>query len=159
MKLGLKLAAINAIALFVLSGCATALRGTSDVMIINYTPSDASITTSLGHSCSGSPCEFEVPRKKCFRITANRDGYQGKIVDVMLEVPPVAAVAAVGSLMVGMAAGAAADAMAGGTFDHTPNPVSIRLTPIGQPIETPAPTTVRPRTCLGEDWRSGNNAS
>ncbi|PCH45637.1 MAG: translation initiation factor 2 [Hyphomicrobiales bacterium] len=119
-------------ALILLTACATVSRGTSEDVVINYSPKDAKVTTTLNHKCSNSPCVVKVPRKEAFTVTASKSGYETKSVHVSTQVSKKGAAGLAGNLLLGGVIGAGVDVATGAARDHTPNPVEIHLNPVGQ---------------------------
>ncbi len=112
---------------FSLAGCATAIRGTTEDVVINYAPEDATVTTSLNHTCAATPCTVKVSRKQEFSIAASRPGYQSQTVQVNTKFSKGGAAGVAGNVLLGGVIGVGVDAATGATLDHYPNPVTIRL--------------------------------
>ncbi len=110
-----------------LAGCATAVRGTTEDVVINYAPADATVTTSLNHNCEATPCTVKVSRKQEFAITASKPGYQSQTVQVNTKFSKGGATGVAGNILLGGVIGVGVDAATGATLDHYPNPVVIRL--------------------------------
>lgn len=125
-----------------LAGCATVVRGTSEDVVINYVPSDATVITSLNHTCSASPCTVKVPRKEEFSVTASKLGYQSQTVQVRTKFSKGGAAGVAGNIVAGGLIGVGVDAATGATLDHYPNPVNIKLLPNG--ASEPAVITAPP---------------
>ncbi|MBA5777082.1 translation initiation factor 2 [Stappia sp. F7233] len=111
------------------SGCATAVRGTTEEVTVVVDPDDAQITTTVGHTCSGNPCSVRVSRKDDFTVTAKKEGYKPKSVHVVSDVSGKGAAGAAGNILLGGVVGLGVDAISGATLDHKPNPVLIELEP------------------------------
>jgi hypothetical protein len=132
-------------ALLALNGCASIARGTSETVEIQVEPKDATVTTSLGFSCTTMPCQFKVDRKTEFTVSATKEGYQPQTVDVVTKVSGKGAAGFAGNVLVGGVIGMGVDAATGATKDHFPNPVVIKLIPIDAGLVTPiAPATLAP---------------
>jgi len=114
-----------------LSGCATVVRGTTEDVVITSEPSDATITTTLGHSCSASPCVVNVERKKSFTAYAEKPGYEKGSLHIATKVQGKGAAGIAGNLLVGGVIGVGVDAATGAGLDHVPNPAHIKLKKIG----------------------------
>lgn len=113
-----------------ITGCQTAVRGTSDTVKIFASPPSAKITTSLGHTCK-SPCSLKIKRRKKFTVTASKPGYKSKTVEVGIKIDKKSALKTAGSFIVpGGSALVAVDAITRANYDHHPNPVRIKLTRI-----------------------------
>ena len=131
-------------ALVVLAGCATVARGTTSDVIVNYSPADAKVVTSLNHTCNSSPCVLTVSRKKSFTVTASKPGYDSQSIFVGTKVSGKGAAGMAGNVILGGVVGIGVDAATGAARDHYPNPVNIRLLPKGSqpaaPATAPTPT-------------------
>lgn len=86
--------AVLAVAALQLTSCATAIRGTSDEMVVNTEPPGALVTTSMElpkskrarrknpdldpvyYGCPETPCEFSMPRRAMFIMTIEKEGYE-----------------------------------------------------------------------------------
>ncbi|MHC1550143.1 translation initiation factor 2 [Phyllobacterium sp. K27] len=125
----------------ILPGCASIARGTTEDVVIITSPSDAKITTSIGSSCTSSPCTLKVSRKTPFTATAKKPGYHTSslFIDTKMSGKGTAGIA--GNVLFGGVIGVGVDAVSGATLDHTPNPATITLVP----IKTKKPTVKRPK--------------
>jgi len=130
----------SVLALGGLTACATVARGTTSDVIINYTPSDAQVVTSLNHTCNASPCVLTVSRKKSFTITASKSGYDSQSVFVGTKVSGKGAAGMAGNVLIGGVVGIGVDAATGAARDHYPNPVNIQLLREGSAPAAPVPT-------------------
>lgn len=130
---------IAAAAAATLAGCGTIVRGTEEDVAIQVTPADASVTTDIGMSCTGS-CTLNVPRKQSFTVTAAREGYAPMSVPVLTRVTGGGVAGMAGNALFGGIVGVGVDAVSGATLDHYPNPVIISL----RPLDPGAPITPRP---------------
>lgn len=132
-----------------LSGCGTITRGTTDTVTIETKPEDASISTSLGHSCPRSPCTVEVSRKTEFTAYAERAGYQSGSQRIGTKVSGQGAAGMAGNALIGGLIGVGVDAATGAAMDHYPNPALIVLEPVNPDNpQTPrfeAPAQAAPR--------------
>ena len=90
----------------------------------------AQIATSIGLTCSTSPCLLEVSRKKEFTVTVTKEGYEEQTVHVGTVVAPGGVAGMAGNVLVGGVVGMGVDAVSGATLDHIPNPVLVELVPI-----------------------------
>lgn len=124
-----------------LGGCASMTRGTKEDVRIEVEPANAAVTTDLGEafSCTG-PCTLKVPRKKEFTVTATAPGYEPETVAVETRMSGGGTAGLAGNVLVGGVIGIGIDAANGAMLDHTPNPVIIRLKPIGDPLAPAAPS-------------------
>jgi len=66
-------------------GCATASRGSSEILQIATVPPGASVSLSTGAQCT-SPCEIEVKRRGPLSVTASFGGCESATVYVASEV-------------------------------------------------------------------------
>ena len=112
-----------------LTGCGTVVRGTTEDVVINVQPVDATVTTTLNHRCTAMPCVVKVNRKEKFTVTASREGYVPQSVFVDTKVSGKGAAGFAGNIVAGGVIGMGVDVATGATLDHTPNPVVIRLQP------------------------------
>ncbi|MEL6967677.1 MAG: translation initiation factor 2 [Pseudomonadota bacterium] len=123
-----------------LTSCATVTRGTTSDVVINYSPADAKVVTSLNHTCNASPCLLTVSRKKTFTVTASKPGFETQTVFVGTKVTGNGAAGIAGNVLIGGVVGIGVDAATGAARDHFPNPVNITLQPKGSaPAARPAP--------------------
>jgi hypothetical protein len=118
-----------AAAMALLSGCGTIVRGTTEDIAINATPSHARITTTMGQNCTGS-CIVKVARSKSFTVTADAEGYETQSVAVNSTLSGGGAAGLAGNVIFGGVIGIGVDAVSGAAYDHSPNPVRIDLRPI-----------------------------
>ena len=114
-----------------LASCATVTRGTTEDVVINYSPADATVTTSLNHTCNSNPCVVKVSRKESFQVTVSKPGYQTKTVHVGTKVSGRGAAGIAGNVLIGGVVGVGVDAATGAGRDHYPNPVNVELLPNG----------------------------
>jgi hypothetical protein len=121
---------VAAAAGFVLAGCATVTRGTTEKVEFQSEPAGAHAKTNIGFECT-TPCSFEVSRKQDFVVTFSLPGYESTSVDVKSDVAPGGAVGIAGNVLIGGAVGIVADAASGATLDHKPNPVVVTLRKLG----------------------------
>jgi hypothetical protein len=120
-----------AIAIIVLmSGCATITRGTTEVLVVETTPSGADVDISNGLRCR-TPCALEVKRKSNLVLDISKTGYEPMRVNVLSEVAGAGAAGMAGNVVLGGLIGAGVDAATGATKRLTPNPVRITLNPTG----------------------------
>lgn len=128
----------SVLALGTLAACATVARGTTSDVVINYSPADARVVTSLNHTCNASPCLLTVSRKKSFTVTASKPGYDSQSVFVGTKVSGKGAAGMAGNVLIGGVIGVGVDAATGAARDHFPNPVNIQLLPKGSTPAAPA---------------------
>lgn len=137
------------VAAMALSGCASVVRGTTEQVVVTSDPADATIRTSLGHSCPQSPCNVEVSRKTAFTAYAEKDGYKPGQIYVGTKLSGEGAAGLAGNILIGGVIGVGVDAATGATLDHTPNPAHIMLVPVEDPGDStniqPPPNTPIPQ--------------
>lgn len=121
---------ISILAVCLLPACATLTRGTTEEVNVLVDPGDATITSTIGHSCSGIPCKITAPRKTEFTVTAAKDGYKPQSVYLTSGMSGGGAAGIAGNVLIGGIIGVGVDAASGATLSHTPNPVLIALEPL-----------------------------
>ena len=89
-----------------LSGCATITRGRKEVLVIESEPSGAV-------------------------VTIEKEGYETVRVQVESQVAGAGAAGMAGNVILGGLIGAAVDAGTGATLQLKPNPIQVKLVPIG----------------------------
>lgn len=123
-------------AALLLPGCASVVRGTTENVVVNAQPADATIRTTLGHSCSISPCTINVKRKLEFTAYAEKEGYKPGQIYIGSKFSGGGAAGLAGNVLIGGVIGVGVDAATGATLDHYPNPATIILVPVGDPGES-----------------------
>ncbi len=126
------------------SGCATVVRGSSEAITFQSTPSGALVKLSSGQSCT-TPCELEVKRKGEVFVTVEKDGYK------TLETALVSSIDG-GSLALGTTANIlflpiindVVDYNTGANYSRKPNPLAVTLIETGSADQYPQvdPSTV-----------------
>ena len=111
------------------SGCATAVRGTTEEINFGSDPSGAKMTTSTGKTCI-TPCKLVIERKETF--TAKFElGDETKEVFVDTEVDDAAAATTAANILftpiIAIPAAIIVDAASGANLSHTPNPVLVKF--------------------------------
>ncbi len=119
--------ALVAIGSFAMSGCATVMHGANQKFIVESDPAGATVTFSNGATCV-TPCKIELPRRYDFRTDLKLDGYR----PVYVLVRSKAGGATFGNLLLGGMVGVAIDSSNGANKQLSPNPLKVRLTPVGQ---------------------------
>ncbi len=109
-------------------GCATIVRGTTDEVGFNSTPSGAEVHTSNGLGCV-TPCTLTVKKNEEFVATFEKGGFLPQQVPVARQVVGAGVVATAGNVIAGGLIGLGVDAVTGAGYEHTPNPVSVILQP------------------------------
>lgn len=123
-------------ALLPVAGCASVVRGTTEKVTVNSEPADATIRTSLGHSCPMSPCTVEVSRKTEFTAFAEKEGFKPGQMYIGTKMSGGGAAGMAGNVLVGGVIGVGVDAATGATLDHFPNPAIIKLAPVDSAEES-----------------------
>lgn len=124
-------------------GCATVLRGTTDQVGFNSTPSGAEVHTSNGLGCV-TPCTLTIKKNEEFIATFEKEGFLPQQVPVSRQVVGGGVVATAGNVILGGVIGLGVDAATGAGFEHTPNPVSVVLLP-DTPPPPPSPRGKSPK--------------
>ena len=60
---------------FLVTGCATIVRGSSDEVLINSDPDEAEVTISNGMFCR-TPCNIELKRKSDLIVKIEKEGFK-----------------------------------------------------------------------------------
>jgi hypothetical protein len=125
-------------------GCATVVRGTTDQIGFNSTPSGAEVHTSNGLSCV-TPCTLTIKKNEEFVATFEKPGFQPQQVPVARVVVGAGVASTAGNVIAGGLVGIGVDALTGAGYDHVPNPVNVVLAPDtpahapgGKPAKKPA---------------------
>jgi hypothetical protein len=126
-------------------GCATVLRGTTDQVGFNSTPSGAEVHTSNGLGCL-TPCTLTVKKNEEFVATFEKPGYQPQQVPVARVVVGAGVASTAGNVILGGVVGLGVDAVTGAGFDHVPNPVSVVLVPDAPPHPPSGKPSKKPAT-------------
>ena len=123
------------IALSALCGaCATVIRGTTDGVGFNSTPSGAEVHTSNGMGCV-TPCTLVIKKNEEFIATFEKPGFIPQQIPVSRQVVGGGVAATAGNVILGGVIGLGVDAATGAGFEHVPNPVSVVLQP--EPLSPP----------------------
>lgn len=123
------------VSLIIMSGCATITRGTSDTLVIETEPSNASASLSNGLQCK-TPCALRMSRKDNVIIKIEKDGFIPIDVVVAPQISGAGSAGMAGNLLFGGLIGAAVDAGSGAMLNLVPNPVKVTLEkkPIPNPV-------------------------
>ncbi|ABI75610.1 putative lipoprotein [Hyphomonas neptunium ATCC 15444] len=114
-----------------MSACATVTRGTSEAFVVETTPSGASVATSLGLSCSPTPCVLpKVKRESEFTVTISKEGYETTTHNVTHQMSGGGGAGMAGNVILGGGIGAILDANNGSTQELVPNPLKVTLQPL-----------------------------
>lgn len=113
------------------SGCASIVRGTSELVHFQSQPPGAAVTTNRQYSCAATPCTLQIDRSEQFDATFRLAGYAPQTISVRTQVSGGGAAGMAGNVLIGGVIGVGVDAVTGAALDHTPNPVIANLQPIG----------------------------
>lgn len=117
--------ALTIIALSLLSGCATVVKGRTQTVPISSDPSGAEII--LNHVPMGiTPAQLELRRKNDHLITLQKEGYAPASVPVLKSVGG----AVWGNILAGGLIGWGVDATTGAQYNLSPETVFVRLRPM-----------------------------
>lgn len=114
---------------FVFSGCATIVRGTKDVLVVDSQPSNAFVKLSNGMT-GYTPASFQLPRDATLTCLIEKEGYKPSTVYINHMTARSGTVGVAGNLLSWGIIGAGVDVMSGATQDLTPNPVFVELEPL-----------------------------
>lgn len=118
--------ALGAVTMFALSGCATVINGTSQDVQIASEPSGATVKLTNGTTCT-TPCEVNLKRRHDLRVDFTKEGYKPAYVLVQSRTGGAAA----GNILLGGLIGGVVDGANGASNHLAPNPVSVKLVPLG----------------------------
>jgi hypothetical protein len=118
--------ALVSLAGFTLAGCATVMNGANQDMILETEPKGAIAKLTNGFTCI-TPCMVELPRKHDLRVDLTLEGYRPSYVLVQSKLGG----STFGNVLAGGLVGAVVDSSSGASNKLNPNPVSVRLVPIG----------------------------
>lgn len=123
----------------VLAGCASITRGWNEQIQFNSDPPEATVRTSMGHSCL-TPCTLQFGRKDEFTAVFAKPGYVTETVSVRTQIAGAGAAGFAGNVIVGGVVGMGVDAASGATLEHCPNPVAVTMRRVGSkaPPSNPA---------------------
>jgi hypothetical protein len=113
-------------AAMMLAGCASMIRGTTEMWVAQTDPIGATLTTSTGQSCK-TPCILEMARDEPFTARIEVPGYDP--VEMRVESVEGGGDAAALSMLGGGLIGTAIDGATGANRDLKPNPLNVTLTP------------------------------
>lgn len=120
-----------AIVTLLLPACATVTRGTQQSYLIESVPPEADVALSTGVKCK-TPCRLKLKRKQEFTATFTKEGYETAQAKVESKISTGGGVAAAGNVLMGGVIGGVIDGTNGSMNDLTPNPLVVRLKPVGQ---------------------------
>ncbi len=121
-------------------GCATITRGTTENLVIQTEPANATATLSSGHICK-TPCTIELKHKNDVHVILEKAGYERVDTDVKSEIAGAGAAAMAGNVILGGIIGGGVDMITGATKRLTPNPLVVKLDPI---VAVPVPAAALP---------------
>lgn len=125
--------------------CGSITRGTSENLTFVSEPAGAVVTTTKRYACAATPCTLDVDRSDEFDATFTLPGYRPETIPVRTRVATRGAVGMAGNVLAGGLIGVGVDAYTGAAYDHEPNPVIARLTPLRAPPMMPPMTPRRRR--------------
>lgn len=113
-----------------LAGCATVLNGTSQDVAFNSEPQGAVIALATGQNCV-TPCSFSMRRGDDSRVDISKPGFQ----PVSVYIQSRTGGSTFGNIIAGGVIGAVVDGSNGAANHLYPNPVYVRLVPVGSSDE------------------------
>ncbi len=116
---------LGIIALSLLSGCATVIKGRTQTVPVSSDPTGAEIIVN-NVSMGITPAELELRRKDDHLITLEKDGYAPASVPVLKSVGG----AVWGNILAGGLIGWGVDASTGAQYNLNPETVFVRLRPL-----------------------------
>ena len=123
-------AGLAGVALLLVQGCATITRGTTEAWTVESDPIGAEVKLSSGETCT-TPCTLTKKRKDTFMVTVEKDGYETVRTPDPEQVAGAGAAGMAGNVLVGGIIGIGVDAASGATKELKPNPLVIKMIPIG----------------------------
>ncbi len=123
----MKLAVFAAILPFTLGACATFVSGTKQKVSFDSNAKGAKVTLTSGESCN-TPCKIKVKRKYDQRADFSHEGYQPTYVLLQSRLGGSTA----GNLLLGGIIGGVVDGTNGASNHLSPNPVNVRMVPVGE---------------------------
>ena len=109
-----------------LGGCATVMNGTSQPVEFRSDPTGAEVELVTGLKCE-TPCEYSLKRGDDSVVTFTKGGYKSETVYIQSRTGG----ATVGNILAGGIIGGVIDGSNGASNHLYPDPVSIRLVPVG----------------------------
>lgn len=113
--------------------CGSITRGTTEQITFVSEPGGAAMTTNKGYACPTTPCSLEIARSDEFVATFSKPGYRQATVNVQTKLVTTGAAGFAGNLLAGGVVGMGVDAYNGAAYDHYPNPVIAKMTPMSRP--------------------------
>lgn len=109
-----------------LAGCATVMNGTSQPVEFQSDPAGAQAALVTGLKCD-TPCKYSLKRGKDNAVTFSKEGYKSETVYIQSRMGG----SAFGNILAGGIIGGVVDGSNGASNHLYPDPVSIRLVPLG----------------------------
>lgn len=109
-----------------LGGCATVLHGTSQPVEFRSQPPEAEIELATGLKCE-TPCKYSLKRGKDARVTFTKEGFNPATVYIQSRTGG----GVFGNILAGGVIGGVVDASNGAANHLYPDPVYVKLSPIG----------------------------
>ena len=113
-----------------LAACATVTRGTRQAYVIETDPPGAQVELSTGQSCV-TPCALRLKRRPGFTARITREGYEPVEATVASGISGGGAAGMAGNVVLGGLIGAVVDGASGAMNELRPNPLSVRMVPLG----------------------------
>jgi len=107
-------------------GCATVLNGTSQPVEFRSEPSGADVELVRGLKCE-APCRYNLKRGKDNAVTFTKEGFRSETVYIQSRIGGAIA----GNILAGGIIGGIVDGSNGASNHLYPDPISVRLVPIG----------------------------
>lgn len=119
-----------------LSACATVTKGSNDTVFMTSAPSEAKVVfedtaQKLRPQSCETPCEIELNRKRTYKATVSKSGYENFVVMMEPKLSTSGGTAMAGNLLLGGIVGAGVDSLTGAMRDLTPNNLAVTLAPKG----------------------------
>lgn len=110
---------------FLISGCATIVKGTTQGIPVTSEPPGADVLVD-GMLVGTTPTDVEMKRKRDHLVTIKKDGYETKTVPVLKNIGG----AVFGNIIAGGLIGWGVDAASGAQNNLTPKTISVILAPV-----------------------------
>lgn len=108
--------------------CASSNRNDNERFRIDSTPEAATATLSTGESCL-TPCHFDLPRSKDFRVTVTKEGYRPYTKTIRSVKSETGGRPATASVSLGGIINVPVGPQTGASYDLEPNPLVVELEP------------------------------
>jgi PEGA domain len=113
------------------TSCATITRGVHEKLTVLSEPSGAHVVLSSGET-GVTPTKFVKTRRDNFTVTVSKPGFIAQSVRVESKASATGETAMAGNAVLGGLIGIGIDATSGAYNSLYPNPVSVRLLPVGK---------------------------